>query len=178
MASNRTLTAAAMPSIDRRHPSGPLSAEDLAASMDELESLLARAHVERKPASGAELRRTLRQAGVDEPLIEQVVAFIELASTVGDVIVDGGAGIGSIVTVQDRRGRSTEYELVGRSLPEPQPEPVTLGSPTSRALLGARPGDYVRVTLPNGRQRRVRVIDVTPAPAGGLQALERGGAAV
>jgi transcription elongation GreA/GreB family factor len=130
---------------------------------------LARMTFDRKPASldGDELLRTLREAGVEEGLIEQVAATLELAPAVEDR-VDGGAGIGSIVTVQDRRGGTTEYELVARSAPEPRRQQSALGSPTSTALLGARPGDYVRVTLPNGRQRRVRVTGVTPAPAGQL----------
>jgi transcription elongation GreA/GreB family factor len=38
---------------------------------------------------------------------------------------------------------------------------IPRGTAPGEALLGARPGDYVRITLPNGRQRRVRVIDVT-----------------
>lgn len=184
MASNRTLTPGATPPIDRRDPSGPgvlLRAGDFAALMDEFESLRAQVVSDRKPASldGDELLRTLRKAGVEEVLIEQVAAFIELVSKVEDVVVvDGGAGIGSIVKVQDRRGQTTEYELVGRSLAEPPREQVLLGSPTSKALLGARPGDYVRVTLPNGRQRRVRVINVTPPLAGGSRArVQCGGAA-
>ena len=110
-------------------------------------------------------------AGVEEARVEQVAALIEIASIVEDVVaVNGGAGIGSIVKVQDRGGRSTEYELVGRSLPEPRRREVMLGSPTGKALLGARPGDVVRVTLPNGRSRRVRVINVTPTLAGSLRA--------
>jgi transcription elongation GreA/GreB family factor len=58
----------------------------------------------------------------------------------------------------DRGGRSTEYELVGRSPRESQRHKVVLGSPTGKALLGARPADVVRVTLPNRRRRRVRVV--------------------
>lgn len=72
--------------------------------------------------------------------------------------------------MQDRGGRTTEYELVGRSLPESQRKQAMLGSPTGKALLGARPGDVVRVVLPNGRSRRVRVINVTPTLAGSLRA--------
>ena len=176
MASNRTPTPSETPPIDRPYPSGPgvlLSAGDFAVLMDELDSLRAERRIERNPASldGAELLTTLRTAGVEEARVEQVAAFIELASMVEDVVaVNGGAGIGSIVNVQDRGGRSTEYELVGRSLPEPRRSQVMLGSPTGKALLGARPGDVVRVTLPNGRSRRVRVINVTPTLAGSLRA--------
>jgi hypothetical protein len=72
-----------------------------------------------------------------------------------------GAGLGSIVEVVDRAGRAIRYELVGRD-PAPRPVAVTPASPTGRALWGARAGDAVDVTLPNGRERRVRVTSVTP----------------
>ena len=71
-----------------------------------------------------------------------------------------GARLGSIVEVVDRAGRRTQYELVSPA-PGPYPVAVTPESPTGRALWGARPGDAVRVTLSNGRERRVRVTSVT-----------------
>jgi transcription elongation GreA/GreB family factor len=87
-----------------------------------------------------------------------------------DVAINGGAGVGSIVEVADRAGRTTEYELVGRRDGAPERERVSLASATGKALLGARPGDRVRVTSANGRQRRVRVVNVKPALAAGLRA--------
>jgi hypothetical protein len=82
-----------------------------------------------------------------------------------ELTANGRAGLGSIVKVADRAGRTSEYELIGRPGPQDARRRVPLDSSTGRALLGARPGDYVRVTLPNGRQRRVRVIDVSSMPA-------------
>ncbi len=167
MAFNRMPTRTETLPIDRQ-PSGPgvlLSARDFAVLMDEIDRLRADRRMERDPASldGAALLTSLRTAGVEEALVEQVAALSEIASMVEDLgAVNGGAGLGSIVTVQDRSGRAAEYELVGRSLPAPPRTRVTLESPTGEALLGARPGDSVRVTLPNGRSRRVRVINVTP----------------
>src|SRR3954468_9224017 len=110
MASNRTPTPSETPPIDRPYPSGPgvlLSAGDFAVLMDELDSLRAERRIERPPASldGAELLTTLRTAGVEEARIEQVAAFIELASMVEDVVaVNGGAGIGSLVRGGDAAG--------------------------------------------------------------------------
>jgi transcription elongation GreA/GreB family factor len=75
--------------------------------------------------------------------------------------VGGAAGLGSIVRVADRAGGTSEFELIGRPDPEAARQKVILASPNGRALLGARPGDYVRVSLANGRQRRVRIISVT-----------------
>jgi transcription elongation factor GreA len=186
MASNPTsMSTAARPS-DGRQPSGAgvlLSSADFNALMDELESLCAWQRSEQAPArrarlDGADLLAALEGAGVHELRIAQVAALVQLASMLDDVVtVDGGAGLGSTVKVADRAGRTTEYELVGRAAQEPPRQQVTLASTTGKALLGARPGDALRVTLPNGRQRRVRVINVTPSFAGSLRArLEHGAA--
>ncbi len=119
-------------------------------------------------ADAAALERTtdllsaLERSEVDAARIAQVAALIELASVLDGLTLNGGAGVGSIVTVSDRAGRTSEYELIERSDPEGARQKVTLGSPVGKALLGVRPGDYVRVALSNGRQRRVRVIDVAP----------------
>jgi hypothetical protein len=101
--------------------------------------------------------------------------LIERASMLDDgVAINGGAGVGWIVKVADRAGRTTEYELVGPTEGEPVREHVSLASATGKALLGARPGDRVRVTHANGRQRRVRVVNVKPALTAGLRASDRG----
>jgi hypothetical protein len=75
--------------------------------------------------------------------------------------VEAAPGPGSIVTVSDRAGRTWEYELVRADDPRIKRQKAVLGTPTAKALLGAKPGDYVQLTLGNGRRRRVRVIDVS-----------------
>lgn len=106
--------------------------------------------------------------------VAQVAALIERASMVDDLVTIGaGAGIGSTVKVEDRGERTLEYELVTTSEHEPSRVQVTLDTPTGKALLGARPGDFVRIALPNGRTRRVRVLNVTPMLAGGVSATLR-----
>lgn len=119
-----------------------LSSADFDALMDELDALRAELEDRREPGRGTAL-----------------------------IAIDCGAGVGSIVKVEDRAGRTSEYELVGQADGAPVPEQVSLASATGRALLGARPGDRVRVTHANGRQRRVRVVNVKPARAAGLRAL-------
>ena len=113
----------------------------------------------RSPAS-PDLLVALEHAGVDAARLEQVADLIDIAST-----LDGRVALGSVVTVADRAGRVTEYELIARLGPEDAGQRVTIASETGRALLGARPGDYVDVTRANGRQRRVRVVSVTAMPA-------------
>ena len=75
--------------------------------------------------------------------------------------INAAAGLGSVVRVTDRAGRTSEFQLLEELAPEDAREKVTLASPVGSALFGARPGDYVQITLANGRQRRVRVVDVT-----------------
>ncbi len=121
--------------------------------------------------SPSALMSALERGEVGAARLAQVAALIELASALDDVVtVNGAAGPGSIVKVADRLGRNSVYELIARPDPADAREKVTLGSPVGRALLGARQGDYVNVTLANGRRRRVRVIDVTPMPRGPLHA--------
>jgi transcription elongation GreA/GreB family factor len=126
-----------------------------------------------------DLLSALERSEVSTARIAQVAALIELASALDDgLTLNGGAGLGSIVTVSDRAGRTSEYELIERPDPADARQKVTLGSPVGKALLGVRPGDYVRVALSNGRQRRVRVIDVAPGTlAPSHAALERSAAA-
>ena len=121
-----------------------LSSSDFAALMDELESLRA--------AIRTEGRRQSQDETPNAPV----------AAPALDDVATRGAGLGSVVRVADRAGRTTEYELTERSDPAPARQQVILSSPNGTALLGARPGDYARVTLANGRQRRVRIVSVTP----------------
>ena len=175
MASNPVPASPRAPAVEPRHPTGPgvlLSSADYAALLDELESLRAAARGELPQracadgADGADLLAALVTTGVDEQRIAQVAALVELASIVDDAaVVSNAAGLGSIVKVEDRAGQMTEYELVGLTDQKPPPERVALASATGKALLGARPGDVLRIELPNGRQRRVRVTNVTRVPA-------------
>jgi len=152
-----------------------LSASDFAALMDEIDSL--RRAVARDAVSDAamdatadELMAALERAGVDRARLDQIAALIERATELeGAITIKGGAGVGSVVRVSDRDGRTSEYELVAQPESGCRREKVALGSPVGRALLGARPGDYVRITPGNGRQRRVRVLAVEPRALGGLR---------
>ena len=156
-----------------------LSASDFAALMDEIDSLR-RSAVPDDAATDAtadELMADLERAGVNRARLDQVAALVERTTDLeAAVTMNGGAGVGSIVRVSDRAGRASEYELVAQPEAGSRREMVALGSPVGRALLGARPGDYVRITLGNGRQRRVRVLAVEPRAPGGLRPAPTGSA--
>jgi transcription elongation GreA/GreB family factor len=119
----------------------------------------------------AELLAALKHGEIDEARVAQVAALIEVASALEDVVTaKGGAGLGSIVTVADRAGQTSEYELIARPSAEAAREKVPLSSRVGRTLLGAKKGDYVHVTRPNGSQRRVQVTDVKPGAGTSLRA--------
>jgi transcription elongation factor GreA len=103
----------------------------------------------------------MEDATVEQGRIAQLERLVAAATVVEEPPSDdAGAGLGAVVRVRDDAGRTREYELVGRLGPEDHRSQVSLGSPMGSSLLGARPGDVVHVTLPNGRERSLSVIDV------------------
>jgi transcription elongation factor GreA len=75
----------------------------------------------------------------------------------------GLIGIGTIVDVEDvRNGRRASHRLIG-SFELSGPGDVSASSPVGQALFGRAVGDSVEVDLPNGRRRKLRVVDVNAA---------------
>jgi transcription elongation factor GreA len=95
--------------------------------------------------------------------LERVIASATIID--GARATDGAAGLGSIVRVEDKRGRRVEYEIVGVRNDDGGRPQVTPASPMGQALVGARAGDTVRVMLPNGRERSLAVLGVITAEA-------------
>jgi transcription elongation factor GreA len=103
-------------------------------------------------------------AVVDEVRIAQLERLIASATVIdGARAGDGAAGLGSIVRVAEGDGRRVEYEIVGVRTAGALRSQVTPGSPIGQALLGARVGDTLRVTLPNGRERSLQVLALVAA---------------
>jgi transcription elongation factor GreA len=103
----------------------------------------------------------IEDAAVEQGRIAQLERLIAAARVVDDAPRgDAGAGLGAVVRVRDDRGRTRDYTLVGRLGPDEDRSQVSLGSPVGKALLGARRGDVVHVTLPSGRRRSLHVVEV------------------
>lgn len=102
----------------------------------------------------------LEDATIDRSRIAQLERIVETARIV-DAPVDGDVvGLGSVVRAERDDGRVVEYEVVGlRTAGATRPQ-VTPGSPVGEALLGARRGDVVRITLPNGSRRELTILTV------------------
>ena len=162
------------PPSPSRRPSGDvlLSRADLTAAMRELD-LLRGAHrielAERLRAARAygtasnddDHLAVLEDAAVERIKIVQLERLIASATVVDVDAADGDvAGLGSVVRVKDHRDRETDYELVGRLSADATRAQVTPASPVGEALMGARSGDVVRFSLPNGRARTLTVTAV------------------
>ena len=107
-----------------------------------------------------DLQAVAEDAVVDQARIAQLEELVRLASVVEHAAADDGAGLGSTVRVADEAGRAMEYMLIGRRGDQSYRNEVTMASPVGKALWGARPQDVDQVTLPNGRVRTLRVLDV------------------
>ena len=107
-----------------------------------------------------DLLAALEEAAVDEARLAHLEELVQFASIVEGAAGNGGAGLGSTVLVADDAGRTSEYQLIGRRRQQSARHEITMASPVGQALRGARPGDVVRVALPNGRNRTLRVIEV------------------
>lgn len=62
----------------------------------------------------------------------------------------GRVALGSTVVIEDQRGKSRTYQIVGRAESNPTAGKVSETSPVGKALLGAVPGDTVTVHAPAG----------------------------
>ena len=104
----------------------------------------------------------LEEAAIDQARIAQLEDLVRYATVLDDdaAVFDGAAGLGSTVEVADEAGRTTTYRLIGRRTSESPANEMSLGSPVGQALAGARAGDVVQVSLPNGRHRSLTVLGV------------------
>jgi transcription elongation factor GreA len=108
-----------------------------------------------------DLLAAFEESVVEQARLAKLEELVRLAVVVDSSAAgDGGAGLGSTVRVADDKGRTTEYDLIGRRSQDSDRHEITLASPVGKALWGARPGDVVQVRLPNGRSRTLRVLDV------------------
>jgi transcription elongation factor GreA len=116
------------------------------------------------PGDNEDVLAVHEEASVLEARIGRLEALLRSAPVV-DREFDGCASLGCTVRVAGAGGRVAEYVLVARRRETASPREVSSGSPVGQALLGARAGHVVRVELPDGRVRDLRIVVVTP-PAG------------
>ena len=119
------------------------------------------------PAGYARLRRELDELGrrpaANEVgarrarVLAQVLASVDV---VEPSLVDGRAGFGTRVTVEEPDGRRVSYDLVGPDEAELAAGQISIASPVAQALRGKRAGDMATVETPRG-SRTYRVLSVS-----------------
>jgi transcription elongation GreA/GreB family factor len=133
-----------------------LSQEDYDATVRELEAL--------RVAYRSNLAE-VEDVTIDALRIAHLERLLAAATVVATAERPGVAGLGSVVRVRRNARSECEYTLVGRRAADAPPSHVTPASPVGRALLGARRGDVVDVSLPSGRDHRLEVLDVRSSTA-------------
>ncbi len=65
--------------------------------------------------------------------------------------------VGSQVQVTDDKGKKLTYTIVGSTEANPSENKLSNESPVGKALVGRKKGDSVKVVLPSGKQRELKV---------------------
>ena len=72
--------------------------------------------------------------------------------------------VGSLVSVKDdKAGKALQYTIVGSTEADPSENRLSNESPVGKALLGRKKGDAVKVTLPNGKARELKITKIDVA---------------
>ena len=69
--------------------------------------------------------------------------------------------VGSLVSVKDEgSGKSLKYTIVGSTEANPSENRLSNESPVGKGLLGRKKGDSVKVQLPNGKIRELKITKI------------------
>jgi len=72
--------------------------------------------------------------------------------------------VGSLVSVKDEgSGKSVKYTIVGSTEADPSQNRLSNESPVGKALLGRKKNDSVKVQLPNGKARDLKITKIDVA---------------
>ena len=72
--------------------------------------------------------------------------------------------VGSLVSVKDEgSGKSLKYTIVGSTEANPSENRLSNESPVGKGLLGRKKGDAVKVQLPNGKTRELKITKIDVA---------------
>jgi transcription elongation factor GreA len=72
--------------------------------------------------------------------------------------------VGSLVSVKDTgSGKSLKYTIVGSTEADPAENRLSNESPVGKGLLGRKNGDTVKVQLPNGKNRELKITKIDVA---------------
>lgn len=141
----------------------------------ELADRLRAARASGSPGDNEDVLAVHEEVSVTAARIARLEELLRSAPIV-DREFDGRVSLGCTVRVAIAAGEAAQYTLVGRRSEASRRHEVTPGSPVGKALLGARPGHRVRIELPRGRERALRVLEVTPSRLGAQMNAQEGDA--
>ena len=72
--------------------------------------------------------------------------------------------VGSLVSVKDEgSGKALKYTIVGSTEADPSENRLSNESPVGKGLLGRKKGDTIKVQLPNGKNRELKITKIDVA---------------
>jgi transcription elongation factor GreB len=116
----------------------------------------------------AELEQLLSAAAPRLREVERRIEYLRRMSALMEVVAPAGPDpqkvvFGTVVTVRQAAGTEQAYRIVGVDESDPARGWVSWISPLARALMGKRPGDQARVTLPAGEET-LSIVSIAGGP--------------
>jgi len=105
----------------------------------------------------------------EQAMLEARIATLEeklrSASVIDAAQLDSNVvRVGSLVSVKDEgSGKSLKYTIVGSTEANPSENRLSNESPVGKGLLGRKKGDTVKVQLPNGKNRELKITKIDVA---------------
>jgi transcription elongation factor GreA len=142
----------------------PLTKEGLAKLQQELDHLInvRRAEVAQRihdakemvgPQNTPEYEDARTEQAFVEGRILTLESIIQNAAVIEDAHDHQRVSLGSTVTVQNHKGETETYTIVGSAEADPKGHRISNESPVGKALLGKSVGDEVQVNAPAGPLR-------------------------
>jgi len=112
-------------------------------------------------AENAEYDDARTQQGIIIGRLEEIDAILKNAKPLDNSkgVKAGVVSVGSVVTVNNE-GDEFDYTLVSSVESDPKVGLISTESPTGKALLGAKVGQVVAVTLPDGGKVEYKVVKI------------------
>lgn len=94
--------------------------------------------------------------------IQRLETQLSKARIVDSSTLDGShVALGTVVTIEDKNlGKRFVYSLVGSEEADPKKNRISSASPVGQALMGKKIGQEVQVKVPNGKIRKLQVLDI------------------
>jgi transcription elongation factor GreA len=146
----------------------PEGLEDLKAKLENLSTVRRREVAERikeaREFGDISENSEYDDAKNEQMMLEKQIAEIEERLRSARVIEEGSSdvvSVGSTVHVKDQKTeKSTKYRIVGSSEANPAEQKLSNESPVGKALLGHKRGETVKVPVPRGPARQLKITKI------------------